>query len=76
MTYQEARAIAENHKYAPVLAAGATEYVDRYVFSCTDENGNMPDVPSMFVKKADGKVGTFFLPDYSPDFLRTGKEID
>ena len=74
MTVHELIEIAERNKYEEKLA-GITEYPDRYVVSYVGENGEAPDLPSLYVMKDTGKTGVFFPPDFSDEYLNSGADV-
>ena len=74
ITLQEAIKIAENEKFAPILAQ-ITEYHDRYVFSYVEQNGEAPDISPLYVMKETGETGLFFPPDYDNEYYDSGVDI-
>lgn len=72
VTLEEAVNLAKRD-IGPKLDKTATDYEDQYVFGYEDKYA---DLPGIAVKKKNGKVGVFFVPDYSLEYLDSGKEID
>lgn len=56
----------------------AIDYGDQYVFGYeqSEDVEDSIDLPGIAVKKKSGKVSSFFVPDYSLEYLNSGKEID
>ena len=74
MTYKEAIKIADKMRYASIVGQ-VIEFPDRFVVSYVDENGDSPDISPIYVSKKDGRVGTFFPPDYEESYFDKGKIV-
>lgn len=74
MTYKEAIQIADKMRYASIVGH-VIEFPDRFVVSYVDENGASPDISPIYVSQKDGRVGTFFPPDYEESYFDKGKIV-
>ena len=74
MIVHELIRIAEENKYEEKLA-GITEYLDRYAVSYVGENGEVPDISTIYVMKDTGKTGLFFPPNFSDEYLNSGTNV-
>ena len=71
---EQACEIATKDRKEPFVE-GITDIGRGFVIGTMTEDGEVADIPPVFMHKDDGKIEDFFVPDHFEE-LENGKEVD